>query len=156
MHSSLLATSAFLLIVSLAQAQTGVGGTSAGTKKKDVTVQKKGNVTEKVAKRDDADAKLWEKLAKEKSKEGGPSEFKEEHIDAKLWDKLVLEKTAKKNKSAIVDKAIARAAKETKDKEEDKKLEQDVSLLKEKDWTEAKNFLKVEQFSSRQGLVFTF
>ena len=124
-----------------------------GTKKKDVK-QKKGTLTrkERVVKRGDADAKLWETLVKEKSKEKeDQGEFKEEQIDANLWDKLVLEQ-AKRNKSLIVDEAIARAAKEKKDREVDRKLEEDVSLLTETDWDEAINFLKMEQFSSRQGL----
>ena len=184
-----------------------------GTKRKGVK-QKKGNLTrkERVPKREDADAKLWERLAKEKSKEkdgsqgeykeeqidanlwdklvleqeakrnkssivetkdqevskekskekekeGSEGEFKEEQIDANLWDKLVLEQArAKRNKSSIVDEAIARAraAKETKDREVDRKLEEDVSLLTDTDWAAAINFLKMEQFSSRQGLTFTF
>ena len=173
---------------------------------------KKGNFTrkERVPKREDADAKLWERLAKEKSKEKEGSEFKEEQIDANLWDKLVLEQEAKRNKSSIVetkdqevskekskekekegsegefkeeqidanlwdklvleqarakrnkssivDEAIARAraAKETKDREVDRKLEEDVSLLTDTDWAAAINFLKMEQFSTRQGLTFTF
>ena len=129
-----------------------------GTKRKGVK-QKKGNLTrkERVPKRDDVDAKLWERLAKEKSKdkEGTQGEFKEEQIDANLWDKLVLEQ-AKRNKSSIVEEAIARAAKEKKDQEEDRKLEEDVSLLTETDWAEAINFLQMEQFSSRQGQYFHF
>ena len=139
---------------------TLVEGT-AGTKRKGVTVKKKGNKeTRKVEipTRDDADAKLWERLAKEKSKDDqGQGEFKEEEIDANLWDKLVLEQSGgKRNKSEIVDEAIARAANETKREEEDEKLEQDVSLLTETDWSEAINFLQMEQFSGRQGLAFTF
>merc|ERR1711974_426857 len=95
---------------------------------------------------------LWEKLVKEKSKEGSQGELKEEQIDANLWDKLVLEQ-AKRNKSSIVDEAIARAAKEKKDQEVDRKLEEDVSLLTETDWAAAINFLKMEQFSSRDIAV---
>ena len=190
-----------------------------GTKRKGVK-QKKGNLTrkERVPKREDADAKLWERLAKEKSKEkdGSQGEYKEEQIDANLWDKLVLEQAkskrnkssivdkaiakqkkdeevdqklvkeksiekegefkeeeinanlwdklvleqAKRNKSSIVDEAIARAkaAKEKKDHEQevDRKLEEDVSVLTDTDWAAAINFLKMEQFSSRQGQYFHF
>ena len=37
-----------------------------------------------------------------------------------------------------------------------RKLEADVSRLTETDWTEAINFLQIEQFSSRQGQNFHF
>ena len=48
---------------------------------------------------------------------------------------------------------------ETKETEEDPKLEEleaDVSRLTETDWSEAINFLKMEQFSSRQEKYFHF
>ena len=99
---------------------------AAETKSKGVTVKKKGNL-------------------KSKEKEVSEGEYKEEEIDADLWDKLVTEQKTGRN--------------ESKETEEDPKLEEleaDVSRLTETDWSEAINFLKMEQFSSRQGKYFHF
>ena len=77
--------------------------------------------------------------------------LKSKEKEEDLWDKLV--KAGKRNRSSIADEAIERAKNETKEEEEDpylEELEADVTRLTETDWSEAINFLQMEQFSSRQ------